>query len=172
MPHLHPITAADLPHIYSGLGDHRVTRHYGVHFDSLEATQEQMDWYAALERDGTGKWWAIRDEDGRFLGAIGFNGLERAHHKAEIGFWLLPEHWGKGIIGQVIPQVLEHGFTQLGLHRIEGIVEGGNAASGKVLQQHGFVHEGTLHEAEWKGGRWIDLEVWALIGGGSLHTRS
>ena len=163
MPHLHPITPADLPHIYTGLGDPRVTRHYGVHFDSLEATQEQMDRYAALGRDGTGKWWAIRDENGSFLGAIGFNGLQRAHRKAEIGFWLLPEHWGKGIIGQVMPDALAHGFKELDLHRIEGIVEGGNMASGRILQRHGFVHEGTLREAECNHGKWIDLEMWALI---------
>lgn len=163
MPRLHPITPADLPHIFAGLGDPRVTRHYGVHFDSLEATREQMDWYAALEHDGTGKWWSIRDKDDQFLGAIGFNGLQRAHRKAEIGFWLLPEHWGKGIIGQVMPDALAHGFKELDLHRIEGIVEGGNTASGRILQRHGFVHEGTLREAEWKHGKWIDLEMWALI---------
>ncbi|MCW5898466.1 MAG: GNAT family N-acetyltransferase [Flavobacteriales bacterium] len=164
MPRLHPITAADLPHIHAGLGDPRVTRHYGVHYDSLEATQAQMDWYAALERDGTGQWWGIRDEDGTFLGTIGFNGLQSDHRKAEIGFWLLHAHWGKGIIGQVMPQALAHGFTQLGLHRIEAIVESGNAASSRVLQRHGFNHEGTLRETEWKHERWIDLEVWALVG--------
>jgi len=163
MPHLHPITPADLPHIFAGLGDRRVTRHYGVHFDSLEATREQMAWYEGLVKDGTGIWWAIRDEDRIFLGAIGFNGLQRAHRKAELGFWLLPDHWGKGTIGQVMPDALAYGFKELDLHRIEAVVEAGNDASSRVLRCHGFTHEGTLREAERKDGRWIDLEMWALI---------
>jgi len=89
--------------------------------------------------------------------------LNPTYLEAEIGFWLLPEHWGKGIIGQVMPDALTYGFKELDLHRIEAVVEAGNDASGRVLRRHGFTHEGALREAELKGGRWIDLEMWALI---------
>lgn len=41
---LRQITQSDLPNIYKGLSHPKVIPYYGVSFESLEATQEQMDW--------------------------------------------------------------------------------------------------------------------------------
>ncbi len=161
---LRPIGEADQEHVFRGLSHPAVILHYGVSYASYEATAQQMEWYAELERTGTGIWWAIvHAQEGRFLGAIGINSLQRQHRKAEIGFWLLPDNWGQGIIGKVLPAVLEHGFRTLGLHRMEAMVETGNVASGRVLRKAGFMLEGTLRECEVKHGCYISLELWALL---------
>jgi ribosomal-protein-alanine N-acetyltransferase len=44
---------------------------------------------------------------------VGFNGLARS--KAEIGCWILPEYWGKGIMKMVFHLVGNYGFTALNL---------------------------------------------------------
>jgi [ribosomal protein S5]-alanine N-acetyltransferase len=163
---LRPFGSADLENVFAGLSHPEVIRHYGVSFTTLEASQEQMDWYASIEREGTGLWRAIcAKEDGKFLGAIGLNSIVREHAKGEIGFWLMPEHQGHGYISEVLPILLEHGFGTMGLHRIEAEVETDNAASAKVLVKAGFVHEGTLRECEWKDSRWISLDVFAKLAG-------
>lgn len=46
----------DIESVYQGLSHPEVIRHYGVSYDSLEATKEQMDWYAAIEREEKGIW--------------------------------------------------------------------------------------------------------------------
>lgn len=154
----------DIHHVHRGLSHPDVIRYYAVSFLTLEATQEQMDWYATIEREGTGKWWAIRKaDDNTFLGAIGINNIVAQHRRCELGFWLLPEHWRKGIVAQVLPQVMDHAFNTLGLHRMEAQVETENHASRKVLERFGFKHEGTLRECEWKDGKAISLDVFALL---------
>jgi ribosomal-protein-alanine N-acetyltransferase len=161
---IRPFGPADLESVFAGLSHPEVIRHYGVSFATLEATQEQMDWYASIERDGTGLWRAISmKQDGTFLGAIGLNNIVQQHRRGEIGFWLMPEHQGKGYISEALPVILEHGFGALGLHRIAAEVETDNAASANVLVKAGFVHEGTLRECELKDGHWISLDVFAKL---------
>lgn len=161
---LRPIIAEDKVYIHRGLSHPDVIKHYAVSFPTLEATQEQMDWYAGLERDRTGQWFAIiATENADFCGAIGINNIQQEHRRCELGFWLLPEHWCKGIIREALPLVIHHAFHTLQLHRIVAEVETDNAASGKALVQAGFNHEGTLHECEWKDGRPISLDVFARL---------
>lgn len=161
---LRPIVAGDKVNIHRGLSHPEVIKYYAVRFMTLEATQEQMDWYAGLERDGTGRWWAICDpKDTVFMGAVGFSGLVKEHRRCDLGYWLLPEHWGKGIVSEALTPVLDHVFQTLRLHRVTAEVETENPASARVLVKHGFVHEGTLRECELKDGRWIDLDVFGRI---------
>ena len=161
---LRKITNDDIENIYRGLSDPEVIRYYGVSYSSLEETREQMEWYQSLEDQGTGLWWAITHKySGEFYGAAGLNGIIKEHKKGEIGFWLYPDCWGRGFVSEILPKVIEHGFNVLGLHRIEGIVETGNEASTRVLEKLGFKKEGVMQDSEIKEGRFISLEVYALL---------
>lgn len=161
---LREIQRSDIVHIYRGLSDDRVTRYYAVHFPSLEATQEQMDWYENLKNSGAGFWWGIYGkETGVFYGAGGYNDLDKVNRKAEIGFWLLPEFWGNGILKEVMPVLFRAGFHQLKLNRIEGFVDARNKACKRALQKINFQKEGSLKEAEIKEGQFIDIEIYAIL---------
>ncbi|MCB0651418.1 MAG: GNAT family N-acetyltransferase [Saprospiraceae bacterium] len=161
---LRPITDQDLPHIFKGLSHPDITKYYAVSFDSLEATRAQMTWFANLEKTGTGIWWAVCDRNnGDFLGAGGFNNLSREHQKAEIGFWLLPAHWGKGIMKETLPLICDYGIEMLALHRIEGFVEAENLNCKRAMAKLDFVHEGCMKDCEVKNGKFISLDIYALV---------
>ena len=161
---MRPIRNADIDHVFRGLSHPEVIKYYGVSFSSLEETKVQMEWYANIEKDKTGIWWAICDQtDKDFFGAIGFNDIHPEHHRAEIGFWILPAHWGKGIIPEAARVVCDYAFETLGLHRIYAYVESENNNSKKVLSKMGFEYEGTMKEYEIKNGKWIDLEIFGLL---------
>ena len=82
----------DVENVFSGLSDPDVIKYYGVSYDSLEETKKQMIWFANLEKEGTGMWFAVCSLDNKtFYGAGGLNDLSKEHRKAEIGFWLLPD---------------------------------------------------------------------------------
>ena len=49
----------DLADVFKGLSNPAVIQYYGISFDSLEATKNQMAWFADLEKNGTGIWWAV-----------------------------------------------------------------------------------------------------------------
>ena len=159
-----PIVDADIDHIYRGLSDPEVIKYYGVNFMTREATKEQMIWYADLEKNETGIWWAIcLKSDDRFLGAAGLNDLSRQHKKAELGFWLLPENWGKGIMSESIPVLLAYCFAKLELHRIEAFVDSENHNSKNLLEKLHFNYEGTMVDCEIKNGAYISLDNYATF---------
>jgi ribosomal-protein-alanine N-acetyltransferase len=147
-----------------GLSDPAVIKYYGVHFTSREETRKQLEWFAELEKEGTGIWWAICSPDqNQFQGAAGLYYLNKTHKKAEIGCWLLPSGWGKGLMKEVMEKVVHYGFNHMQLHRIEGLVETDNMNCKRAMAKMDFVHEGTMRECEIKNGKWISLDIYARI---------
>lgn len=155
---------SDINYVYQGLSDPEIIRYYEVSYTSLEHTKEQMQWFSSLEKEGAGIWWAIWDKkEHRFLGAAGFNDMHKEHKKAEIGFWLLQENWGKGIIPEVVPKLLDYVFNTRKFHRIEAYVESENENSKKALSKLNFQFEGCMRESEYKNGKFIDVEIYAIL---------
>ncbi|MEM6640873.1 MAG: GNAT family N-acetyltransferase [Pseudomonadota bacterium] len=110
---LRPIRPSDLQVVHQGLSDRRVTRHYAVHFDTLEQAREQMHWFSRNERDGTGCWWALCDQRNPrdyepMIGACGMNAHPHCSTTVELGFWLLPGHWGQGLARDAVSQCIQY----------------------------------------------------------------
>ena len=62
----------DLESVYKGLSDPDIIKYYGVSYQTLEETKEQMKFFEDLEKEGTGIWWAICSLDNTtFYGAGG-----------------------------------------------------------------------------------------------------
>jgi ribosomal-protein-alanine N-acetyltransferase len=162
---LRRIGPADTPRVFEGLSHPEVIRYYGVSYRTLEETQEQMNWYECLLESRTGRWWAIcyaHDPDW-LIGACGFNEWHRVHNRAEIGYWLLPDYWGQGVMTECLPAIIGHAFTAMHLHRIVAVVEPPNGQSARLVQKLGFGYEGTLRQCEIKNGAYIDHAYYALL---------
>lgn len=155
---------SDIQNVFKGLSHPKIIKHYGISFDSLEATKEQMTWFADLEKDGTGMWFAVCSVDNKtFYGAGGLNSLSKEHKKAEIGFWVLYDFWGQGIMKEAMQLICDFGFDKLGLHRIEGFVETENTNCKNAMAKLDFQHEGTVKDCEIKNGQFISLDIYAKI---------
>lgn len=90
----------DLPIVVSGIGDPQVTRYYGletIHTNALAIAREQLSWYRELTAEGEG-WWQAICLNGLPIGAIGAYDRDEDGDSAELGYWLLPSHWGCGIM--------------------------------------------------------------------------
>lgn len=154
----------DIQNVFRGLSHPEVIKYYGVNFKTLEETQAQMDWFADHETNGTGRWWAVCSKDNaEFYGAGGLNDVSKEHGKAEVGFWLLPDYWGRGIMKEAMPLILDHGFDSMGLHRIEGFVEHDNTKCKAALRKIDFEYEGTMRNCEVKDGKLISVDIWAKL---------
>ncbi|SNB26971.1 putative ribosomal-protein-amino-adic N-acetyltransferase [Flavobacterium psychrophilum] len=158
------ITPTDIQNIYKGLSNPKVIKYYGISFDSLEATEEQMIWYRDLEQNETGIWWAICSLDNNvFYGAGGFNNLNKEHKKTEIGFWLLPEFWGQGFMQEAFPLICDYGFNKLDLNRIEGFVDSENTNCKKAVERLNFKFEGTMRDCEIKEGKYLSVAIYSKL---------
>jgi ribosomal-protein-alanine N-acetyltransferase len=154
---LREITDLDLENIFNGLSNPNVIQHYGISFDSLDATKEQMVWFA----DKKQMWWAICSLDNKiFYGAGGLNDIDDKENKAEIGLWLLPDFWGKGIMKEALPLISDYGFEKIKLSRIEGFVEADNLNCKNAMSKLDFVNEGTMKDCEMKNGKLISVDVY------------
>ena len=164
---LRKFIASDLENVYKGLSDPEIIKYYGVSYKTLEDTKAQMQFFVDLEKEGTGIWWAVCSLDNKtFYGAGGLNSLNKVHKKAEIGFWLLTEFWGQGIMTEVMPIICNYGFDNLELHRIEGLVETDNLTCKKAMKKLDFKLEGTMKDCEVKNGKFISLDIYAKFKNG------
>ncbi len=161
---LRQIKPTDQEFIYRGLSDPRVIPFYGVQYKSLEATSAQMEFYEKLWRERTGCWWKVLEKDSLVpVGACGINGYQPDHEKAELGYWLLPEYWQKGIMMEVLPVVIRYVFQNWKLHRLEAVIEEGNEPSRRLSEKLGFTFEGMLRESELKHGKRISLLMYSIL---------
>ena len=95
------------------------------------------------------------------VGGLGLRNIEG--HKAELGYWLAEQHWGKGIMSKAVKLVCNFGFNKLKLQRIYATVFIQNKASARVLEKMGFKFEGILHKYHQKDGRLIDALMYAKV---------
>ena len=161
---LQQIKREDQAFVFEGLSHPQVIPHYGVWYDTFEDTATQMDFYDEQWKEGNGCFWKIVDRlNGERVGVIGFNNYQQKHNKAEIGYWLLPKFWRKGIIAEVLPVVIGYMQRERKIHRIESMVEEGNEDSFKVMERAGFQYEGTMRDCEIKRGKYISLRIYSLI---------
>lgn len=75
---------------------------------------------------------------------------------AELGYMLLPEHWGKGIASQVAIDLIQKAKTHPNLEHIIAIIDPANIPSRKILIKNGF------YSQEFKDFNGLDGEVLAL----------
>lgn len=167
---LRRIVETDIDLVYAGLSDPRVIANYGVSYTSRADTQRQMAWFERIERDGSGLWWGICPTvDRRLIGACGLNDIDAIHRRAEIGYWLLPEHWGQGIAAECVSAMLAHAFGPMGLHRIAADVDVDNQRSQRLLARLGFEFEGVRRECERKDDRYLSLCTYSRLATDPAH---
>ena len=108
--------------------------------------------------------WAITLKDNpQLIGIIGHYRIKPEHNRSEIGYMILPEFNGKGIVTEAIKAVIKYGFETMKLHSIEAVIDPENLASAKVLEKNGFVKEAHLKENEFFDGRYLDSVIYSLL---------
>jgi len=100
---------------------------------------------------------------GRVIGSCLLFHFEPGSDRAEIGYVLGRDHWGRGVMQEALPAVIGHAFGPMGLRRLEAEVDPRNGASERVLLRLGFTREGLLRQ-RWAGkGEVKDALVFGLL---------
>lgn len=160
------LSPADADDLLTHFSDPQVTEF--LDFSTLRSRDEAeaiIDWATGLFEADRGIRWAVRASgSGAFIGTCGFNAIVRQHgSRGEIAFDLAREYWGRGLMRTVMPFMLDIGFRHLTLHRLQAFVTPGNERSVRLLERHGFRHEGRLRGyGQWSGAYW-DQDLYALL---------
>lgn len=133
----------------------------------VKTTEDALEHVAMIEEKITSNiginWGITLKGDSKVLGIIGYYRMQPENYRAEIGYMLLPEYHGKGIIPEAVNRLIAYGFDDLKLHSIEAVIDPENLASEKVLQKCGFVKEAHLKEAEFYEGKFLDKVIYSLL---------
>ena len=114
--------------------------------------------------NNTGINWGITLKgNSKLLGVIGHYRIQPENYRSEIGYMLLPEYQGQGIVSEAIKMVLDYGFNVLNFHSVEAVVDPENHASAKVLEKNGFVKEAHFLENVCWEGKFLDSVVFSLL---------
>jgi phosphinothricin acetyltransferase len=104
------------------------------------------------------------DKSGALLGFSSY-GVFRARpaykYSVEHSVYVHKDHRGKGIGRALLEKIIEAGKKQ-NYHVMVGGIDAENEASIALHRQFGFVHAGTITQAGFKFGRWLDLAFYQL----------
>jgi ribosomal-protein-alanine N-acetyltransferase len=116
------------------------------------------------ERGDFGGWGIVLKDGGAFVGTCGVDvGYAPEHARAELGYVLSREHWGRGLMPEAVRAVIRFGFDRMGLNRVEARCIAGNAASARVMEKAGMNCEGTLREREFIKGAYRDMKLYSIL---------
>lgn len=97
--------------------------------------------------------------DGTRVGTVGFSIVTHETDSAEVGYWIAPEHQQQGYGSEAVALLVDYGFRELGLHRIEARVYEFNEGSQRLLESVGFQREGVHRDGQFIHGEYQD-EYW------------
>lgn len=101
--------------------------------------------------------------DGVWVGSGGFHTINTDSDWGEIGYWLSKEHTNKGIMTKCVKAIINYGFNEIGLHRIQIQCDWDNIPSKLIPERLDFKLEGTIRDKHKKDGKYSDGLVYGLL---------
>ncbi len=108
-------------------------------------------------------WKIIRKHSGEFIGLAGITLSANRFKLGEIYYELFPLHWGQGYATEVARALIETGFNEFHLHKIEAGVATENIRSIRVLEKSGMTREGLRRKILPIRGMWKDNYHYAIV---------
>ncbi len=162
---LRKVAMTDAPDLYEYGSDPEVARH--VLWEAYRSEADARMYVRFLQRqyrgDQPSSWGIVFKPQQKMIGTIGFMWWNHDHNSAEVGYSLSRGYWNQGIMSEALKEVLRFGFEVMGVHRIEAQHECNNPASGRVMEKVGMRHEGTLRGRLYNKGRYVDVELYAIL---------
>lgn len=98
------------------------------------------------------------------IGNCGFHSWNPQHHRAEVGYALNSDEFkNKGFMKEALQKVIEYGFQELDLNRIEALIDENNTPSKKLLEYFGFTKEGVVRGHYLVDGIFEDSVLYSLL---------
>ncbi|MEG0258383.1 MAG: GNAT family N-acetyltransferase [Lysinibacillus sp.] len=163
--HLRRMEVSDSHSLFKIWSDPEVTKFMNISNFTHEAqAKEMIELLEELAQASKAiRFSMIELKSSEIIGTCGFNYLDFENARAEIGYDIGKEYWGKGYAPEGIGSLLNYAFETLEINRVEAKVEPANVNSIKVLQKLNFTFEGTLRQFEKSKGNFIDINIYSLL---------
>ncbi len=157
---LNKIEPRHAPDLLAFWGDDAVTEYTDFEsYSSMAKIEEIIHGIRSyFEKQGGIRFGIFLKDGGKLIGTCGFNSwVTERGNRGEIGYDLHQNYWRQGYMYEALKEILQYGFQEMKLHRIEADVDPHNVASQKLLEKIGFTKEGCLRDVGyWKGQYWTN----------------
>lgn len=160
---LSAITRGDAPSLFKWINDRDLVRFNTAYRPVHEVSHRE--WVAGLPGRRDLVAFAIRmAKGGKLIGVCQLTGINPVSRSAELQIRLgEAAARGKGLGLEAVRLLTAFGFRDLNLHRIALQVFATNTRAIKTYEAAGFRHEGTLRDAAFIDGRFVDVRVMAML---------
>ncbi len=132
--------------------------------DTPEKAIGLIDWLNdTFDQQESVQWAITLPETDQLIGTCGNYAWERDNRHIDIGYHILPSHWGQGYATEAAHAVIQWSFDNLDVHRIQADCTEGNIASERVMLKCGFQLEGIWRESCWEHGRFVNIKQFGLL---------
>jgi len=162
---LRSLVDADVAALFAIFGDAESMRYWSR--PELKTIDEAKAMLRDIRQDGaSGSFIQLgiaRREDDLVIGTCTLYRIQWDHRRAEVGYIVRRDHWGRGLAKEALAALLDHAFSTLGLHRLEADVDPRNGASIRLVEKLGFKLEGHLRERYFVSGDVQDSAIYGLL---------
>lgn len=154
------MTSSDIDDFMVWATDDEVTKHMMWNSYSIR-TEAESFFKNVVEKHAWFKGICLGD---RIIGSLTLDKGKGIHGcKAELGYVIAREYWGKGYATEAIKLAVKSGFADLEIERIEAFVDPDNVASQRVLEKNGFTKEGLLRSCIVQKGKVKDRIIYSIL---------
>ena len=134
--------------------------------ESIEVSRGYMDRWIHHQKEDPRTIYAFlisEKESGKFIGLTGLTLGKPKYRKAEVWYKIHVDHWGNGYATEVCKRLIDFGFNEIGLHRLEAGCAIQNKASVRVMEKAGMTLEGINKQLLPHQGGWLDCYMYAIV---------
>ena len=133
---------------------------------NLGATRRAMRWHLVY-RPRQYVIWAVEESKSRkVIGMINYHHRNLREKRVDVGWLILPQYQGQGYMAEAGRALLRHLFDDLGVHKVEALIERANKPSAALAKRLGFRLEGGPIRDRWLvNGEWHSVMLYGLIAG-------
>lgn len=140
------ISHSDLEFIHKLLSHEETDRYNALGIPaSLEETISMVaSWISENQQETiVNRTWLVEDlSNNEKIGLFGLKLSNNKYKRGEVWYKIHPNHWGKGFATEALNRVLDFGFKECNLHRIQAGCAVENIGSIRVLEKVGMIKEG------------------------------
>jgi len=138
----------DVQEIHDYASDPEVSRFIGWNLmNTVHETRKLIE--TMLDRDSAGTHFyasIVLKSTQEIIGTAMVFNIDKEANKAEIGYVIHRNHWGKGYGSEIVALMTDFAFQSLHLHKLYAYVVDANIGSARILEKNGYELEGRLKD--------------------------
>lgn len=154
-------TAADIPVILEIFNDN-ILNSTAIYMYEEQTLEQRLTWFE--NKISAGEPLFVFEECGEVAGYASygsFRAYPAFHYTVEHSVYVHKNHYKKGIASQLMHALINYA-KEHDVKTMVGCIDKENEASIRIHEKLGFTYSGTIRNAGYKFGRWLDLVFYQL----------